>query len=121
MRFHPNQHLRQSSQRQSGREQHLPVMSPSAITNGYVNGNTNAHQHAPSNGHQAEALNLSIVGIGVEYPPYRVGPEALQTLADRYYPKSPAYVRLSSTTSFPLSSAHTHLIHFQCYLYLNSL
>lgn len=75
-------------------------MSPSAITNGYGNGNTNGHHDGVSNGHQAEALNLSIVGIGVEYPPYRVGPEALQTLADRYYPKSPAYVRLSSTTSF---------------------
>ncbi|KAG6999366.1 hypothetical protein G7Y79_00035g070380 [Physcia stellaris] len=75
-------------------------MSPSAITNGYGNGNTNGHHDGVSNGHQAEALNLSIVGIGVEYPPYRVGPEALQTLADRYYPKSPALTKVLSVNRF---------------------
>ena len=35
-------------------------------------------------------LDLSIVGIGVEYPPFRVGSDALETLAKRYYPESPA-------------------------------
>lgn len=35
-------------------------------------------------------LNLSLLGIGVEYPPYRVGPEALEILAQRFYPASAA-------------------------------
>ena len=77
-------------------------MSPSAGANGFVNGDTDNNIHGKVNGHRTEALNLSIVGIGVQYPPYRVGPEALQILADRYYPKSPAYVRLSSTISVSL-------------------
>ena len=72
------------------------------MSDGCVNGDTNPKVHDKVNGHRTEALNLSILGIGVEYPPYRVGPEALQTLADRYYPKSPAYVRLSSTISVSL-------------------
>lgn len=37
-----------------------------------------------------DGLNLSIVGLGVQYPPYRVGPDALETLARRYYPDSNA-------------------------------
>ena len=69
-------------------------MSPSAMSNGFANGDINGITNGKANGHRTEALNLSMMGIGVEYPPYRVGPEALQTLADRYYPKSPAYVRL---------------------------
>ena len=72
------------------------------MSNGFVNGDANGNIHEKGNRHRTEALNLSIVGIGVEYPPYRVGPEALQILADRYYPKSPAYVRLSSTISVSL-------------------
>ena len=35
-------------------------------------------------------LNLSIFGFGVEYPPFRAGPEALETLARRHYPDSEA-------------------------------
>ena len=72
------------------------------MSNGFLHGDTNPEIHEKVNGHRTEALNLSIVGIGVEYPPYRVGPEALQTLADRHYPKSPAYVRLLSTISVSL-------------------
>lgn len=63
-------------------------MSPAVLPNG-----TAKH-------HFTCDLNLSILGLGVEYPPYRVGPEALQTLAERYYPQSPAYVDLSSTVTF---------------------
>ena len=37
-----------------------------------------------------DRLNLSIRGLGVEYPPYRVGPDALETLAHRFYPSSTA-------------------------------
>jgi len=51
-------------------------MSPTAL-----NGST-AHDRFDNN------LCLAILGLGVEYPPYRVGPEALETLAHRYYPDS---------------------------------
>lgn len=81
-------------------------MSPSVMPNGSVNGRANGHTEERVDQHCAEALHLSILGIGVEYPPYRVGPEALQTLADRHYPKSPAYVRLPSTASVSLSPPH---------------
>ena len=53
-------------------------MSPTA-----ENGNT-THDHFES------GLNLSILGLGAEYPPFRVGPESLETLANRFYPPSTA-------------------------------
>ena len=53
-------------------------MSPSA-----VNTNSGGDQFASN-------LNLSIRGLGVEYPPFLLGPEALETLATRFYPKSTA-------------------------------
>ena len=66
-------------------------MSPSAIpqtnglrngsTSGTINGLTNGH----TNGHMGRDLNLSIVGLGVEYPPFRHGPDAVETLAKRFY------------------------------------
>jgi type III polyketide synthase len=37
-------------------------------------------------------LDLSIIGLGVEYPPFKLGPEALDTLVKRHYPDSPAWV-----------------------------
>ena len=36
-------------------------------------------------------LNLSILGLGVEYPPHRHGPESLDVLANRFYKDSPAW------------------------------
>ena len=54
-------------------------MSPSAV-----------RPHGAANGHFDDDLDLSIVGLGVEYPPYRVGPEALEILAERHYPDSTA-------------------------------
>jgi type III polyketide synthase len=51
-------------------------MSPSA-----VNTNINSDQFASD-------LNLTILGLGVEYPPFSLGPEALETLANRFYKKS---------------------------------
>lgn len=53
-------------------------MSPAA-----VNGNT-PHDRFEDD------LNLSILGLGAEYPPFSLGPEALETLANRFYPPSPA-------------------------------
>ena len=35
-------------------------------------------------------LNLSILGFGVEYPPYSHGPGALEELANRFYEPSTA-------------------------------
>lgn len=52
----------------------------STSANGYTNDYTN--------GHAKDDLNLSILGIGVEYPPFRVGPDALETVASRHYPDS---------------------------------
>ena len=53
-------------------------MSPSAV------------RHSTASDHFKDDLNLSIVGLGVEYPPTRVGPDALEILAKRHYPDSPA-------------------------------
>lgn len=35
-------------------------------------------------------LNLSIVGLGVEYPPFLLEPSALDILTKRHYPESAA-------------------------------
>lgn len=39
----------------------------------------------------AQKPGLQIHGIGVEYPPFTNGPEAVQELAKKYYPPSEAY------------------------------
>ncbi|KAL8910728.1 MAG: hypothetical protein Q9171_004021 [Xanthocarpia ochracea] len=63
-------------------------MSPSAIPT------------STSNGHFKNDLNLSLRGLGVEYPPFLVGPEALETLANRFYPPSPALKKVLSINCF---------------------
>ncbi|KAL2056118.1 hypothetical protein ABVK25_003761 [Lepraria finkii] len=63
-------------------------MSPSTI-----NGNT-AHDLFESN------LNLSILGLGAEYPPFQLGSEALETLANRFYPPSTALSKVLSINRF---------------------
>lgn len=45
-----------------------------------------------SNQNQFGNLNLSIVGLGVEYPPFLLEPSALDILTKRHYPDSPAQV-----------------------------
>jgi fungal type III polyketide synthase len=35
-------------------------------------------------------LNLSVIGIGVEYPPFNLPPDVLDILCKRHYPESPA-------------------------------
>ncbi|KAL8691954.1 MAG: hypothetical protein Q9218_002916 [Villophora microphyllina] len=45
-------------------------------------------------------LNLSLLGLGVEYPPFLVGPEALETLANRFYPPSTALKKVLSINRF---------------------
>jgi hypothetical protein len=36
-------------------------------------------------------LNLSIIGLGTEYPPFLLEPSALDILCERHYPQSAAY------------------------------
>ncbi|KAM3064821.1 hypothetical protein ACMFMG_010469 [Clarireedia jacksonii] len=45
-------------------------------------------------------LNLSIVGLGVEYPPFLLDPPALDTLVKRHYPDSPAMQKVLSINKF---------------------
>ncbi len=76
------------------------VMSPSA-----VNTNINSDQFASD-------LNLTILGLGVEYPPFSLGPEALETLANRFYKKSIAWdfpVRLNLIIA-PSNDPGTYLV-----------
>jgi type III polyketide synthase len=40
-------------------------------------------------------LNLSIIGLGTEYPPYLLDPSALDILTSRHYPESSAFVPYS--------------------------
>ncbi|MCJ1307361.1 hypothetical protein MMC25_001007 [Agyrium rufum] len=54
-------------------------MSPSIVRQCESDGATHAYE-----------LGLSIVGLGACYPDFRVGPEALETLAKRYYKDTPA-------------------------------
>ncbi|KAL9115042.1 MAG: hypothetical protein Q9187_007368 [Circinaria calcarea] len=64
-------------------------MSPSAV-----------QPHSAANGHFDDDLDLSIVGLGVEYPPHRVGPEALEILAERHYPDSTALKKVLSINRY---------------------
>ncbi|KAL9603906.1 MAG: hypothetical protein Q9219_000844 [cf. Caloplaca sp. 3 TL-2023] len=63
-------------------------MSPSTIP-------TNA-----AGNHFENDLDLALLGLGVEYPPFLVGPEALETLANRYYPPSTALKKVLSINRF---------------------
>lgn len=45
--------------------------------------------NAPQNVFQDD-LNLSIVGLGVEYPPFLLAPNDLDVLVKRWYPDTPA-------------------------------
>ncbi|KAL0469489.1 chalcone synthase [Neurospora intermedia] len=38
----------------------------------------------------AGELGLSITGLGIQYPPYSLGPDAIDILSKRYHPESPA-------------------------------
>lgn len=35
-----------------------------------------------------EGINLSITGLGTQYPPYSLKPSALNELGNKYYPES---------------------------------
>jgi type III polyketide synthase len=35
-------------------------------------------------------LDLSIIGLASQYPPYSLEPNAVDTLAERFYPDSPS-------------------------------
>ncbi|KAL8800627.1 MAG: hypothetical protein Q9182_005040 [Xanthomendoza sp. 2 TL-2023] len=65
-------------------------MSPSTVP---------ASNNTGSNHFQTD-LNLSLCGLGVEYPPFLVGPEALEILANRFYPPSTAIKKVLSINRF---------------------
>lgn len=44
---------------------------------------------------QFPGLDLHILGLGVEYPPYDLPPENLRPLANRFYPSTPPYVTVA--------------------------
>ncbi|KAI6714203.1 hypothetical protein JHW43_003240 [Diplocarpon mali] len=50
--------------------------------------------------HQCGELNLSITGIGVEYPPYLLDPECLDTICKRHYPESPAMTKIRMINNY---------------------
>ncbi|KAJ5051746.1 uncharacterized protein L3040_001518 [Drepanopeziza brunnea f. sp. 'multigermtubi'] len=52
------------------------------------------HHHNGGTHNQFGELNLSIIGIGVEYPPYLLDPECLDKLCKRHYPESPAMAKI---------------------------
>lgn len=35
-------------------------------------------------------IDLSIIGLGAQYPPYSLKPDELEKLGKKYYPESPA-------------------------------
>ncbi|RDW85564.1 thiolase-like protein [Coleophoma crateriformis] len=45
-------------------------------------------------------LNLSILGLGVEYPPYQLDPSSLDEIAKRHYPDSPAMNKVRAINQF---------------------
>ncbi|KAL5888522.1 hypothetical protein ACKVWC_003785 [Pyricularia oryzae] len=45
---------------------------------------------ATSSSPGSRELGLSILGVGSQYPPYALKPDAVETLAKRFYPESPA-------------------------------
>ncbi|KAI9801023.1 MAG: hypothetical protein M1825_003557 [Sarcosagium campestre] len=66
-------------------------MSPS-FDNNVTDTSTDGSQDAP--------LNLQILGIGIEYPPYQFRPEDLDTLANRFYPPSAALSKVLMINRF---------------------
>ncbi|KAG0651743.1 thiolase like protein [Hyphodiscus hymeniophilus] len=50
-------------------------------------------------------LNLSITGLGVEYPPYLLEPSDLDTLCKRHYAESPAVRAINNYTGIDTRSA----------------
>ncbi|KAK6358089.1 hypothetical protein TWF730_007444 [Orbilia blumenaviensis] len=82
-------------------------------TNGYANGHyTNGDKVSRDNinGEEEEEeeeeemfpeeLGLRIMGIGVEYPPYRVHPTDLDALADKFCPKTDAIKKVLSINRY---------------------
>lgn len=45
-------------------------------------------------------LSLNILGLGTQYPPYGLQPSAVETLARKYYPDSPAMQKVLSINRF---------------------
>ncbi|PBP18793.1 chalcone and stilbene synthase domain-containing protein [Diplocarpon rosae] len=50
--------------------------------------------------HQFGELNLSITGIGVEYPPHLLDPKCLDTICERHYSESPALTKIRMINNY---------------------
>jgi type III polyketide synthase len=59
-------------------------MSPSRVPEP----GSDANGHVPPE--RFDGVELSIVGLGTEYPPFNLTPDDLDILVDRYYEPSPA-------------------------------
>ncbi|KAK6543583.1 hypothetical protein TWF694_000326 [Orbilia ellipsospora] len=83
-----------------------------AETNGHANGTTtngvaNGHglteeSHEEEEEHEMfpEDLKLRIMGIGVEYPPYRAYPKDLEAIAKKHYPQTDALKKVLSINKY---------------------
>ncbi|KAK6341489.1 hypothetical protein TWF696_008562 [Orbilia brochopaga] len=86
-------------------------------TNGHANGNgANGHSgdsaavHTASEDDEAlddeehemfpEDMSLRIMGIGVQYPPFRILPADLQAIAEKYYPQTPSMKKVLSINRY---------------------
>ncbi|KAF3200926.1 hypothetical protein TWF679_000551 [Orbilia oligospora] len=105
--------------------------------NGYTNGHTNGHHHNHANENHhindtvgdngeeegeeeeeeemfPEDLGLRIMGMGVQYPQYRVQPKDLDTIAQKFYPQTDALKKVLSInrytgiTARPSIGEHLH-------------
>ncbi|EFX03448.1 a chain crystal structure of a type 3 polyketide synthase pksiiinc from neurospora crassa [Grosmannia clavigera kw1407] len=47
-----------------------------------------------------DGLGLSITGIGRQYPPFALGPDSLEAVSKRFYPKSPAMDKVLSINRY---------------------
>ncbi|KAJ6263044.1 hypothetical protein Dda_1603 [Drechslerella dactyloides] len=81
-------------------------------SNGHANGNgangsTTAHEHDDAveqddEEHEMfpEDMSLRIMGIGVQYPPHRILPRDLQSIAEKYYPQTDSMKKVLSINRY---------------------
>ncbi|EPS43623.1 hypothetical protein H072_2363 [Dactylellina haptotyla CBS 200.50] len=85
-----------------------------AYTNGHTNGANGAANGVSNGTHDAtvpdeeeeehemfpEDMNLRVMGIGVEYPPHKVVPKDLETIAQKHYPQTESIKKVLSINRF---------------------
>ncbi|KAF3908972.1 hypothetical protein ABW20_dc0105139 [Dactylellina cionopaga] len=68
--------------------------------NGYHNGERVEEEDDEQDEMFPEDMKLRIMGIGVEYPPYRILPKDLQQLAEKHYPQTEALKKVLSVNRY---------------------